>query len=79
MPESVLLLLFIIATVAALGVGYGSGLGGFRHLFQTTIMSALIVLVITVIIDIDRPRRGLITVSQDSMVLLQESMSRASH
>jgi hypothetical protein len=75
-PESVLLLLFIVAMVAALSVGYGCGLGAHRHLFSTTMMSLLIVLVITVIIDLDRPRRGLIRVSQASMIRLQESMSQ---
>jgi hypothetical protein len=73
-PESVLLLLFIVALVAALSVGYGCGLGAHRHLFSTTMMTLLIVLVITEIIDLDRPRRGLIRVSQASMIHLQESM-----
>ncbi|HEY0322192.1 MAG TPA: hypothetical protein VGC66_14630 [Pyrinomonadaceae bacterium] len=74
-PESILILLFIVALVAALGVGYGCGLGGHRHFFSTTMMSLLIVLVITVIIDLDRPRRGLIKVGQNSMIRLQQSLS----
>lgn len=73
-PESVLLLLFIVALVAALSVGYGSGLGAQRNLFSTTMLSLLIMLVITVIIDLDRPSRGLIRVSQNSMIRLQESL-----
>jgi hypothetical protein len=74
-PESVLLLLFIVALVAALSIGYGSGLGAHRNFFPTMIMSLIIMLVITVIIDLDRPRRGLIRVGQNSMVRLQESLS----
>lgn len=74
-PESVLLLLFIVGLVAALGVGYGCGLGAHRNLFSTTMMSLLIVLVITVIIDLDRPRRGWIRVSQNSMIRLQKGLS----
>jgi hypothetical protein len=73
-PESVLLLLFIVALVAVLGVGYGCGLGDHRHLIATTMMSLLIVLVITVIIDLDRPRRGWIRVTQNSMIRLQQSL-----
>ena len=76
MPETVLLLLFIVALVAALSIGYGCGLGAHRHLFSTTLMSLLIVLVITEIIDLDRPRRGLIRVSQASMIRLQESLNQ---
>jgi hypothetical protein len=74
-PESVLLLLFIVALVATLGVGYGSGLSAHRNLFTTTMMSLLFMLVITVIIDLDRPRRGWIRVSQNSMIRLQKSLS----
>jgi hypothetical protein len=74
-PESVLLLLFIVALVATLAVGYGCGLGAHRSFFSTTMMSLLIMLVITVIIDLDRPRRGLIRVSQNSMIRLQTGLS----
>ena len=75
-PESVLFLLFIVALVVALSVGYGCGLVAHRHLFSTTMMSLLIMLVITVIIDLDRPRRGLIKVGQNSMIRLQQSLSK---
>jgi hypothetical protein len=74
-PESVLFLLFIVALVATLGVGYGSGLSAHRNLLSTTMMALLIVLVIAVIIDLDRPSRGWIRVSQNSMIRLQESLS----
>jgi hypothetical protein len=73
-PESVLLLLFTVALVAVLGVGYECGLGGHRHLLTTTMMAGLIVLVIWVIIDLDRPRRGIIRVNQNPMIRLQESL-----
>lgn len=75
-PEIVILLLFIVALVAVLGIGYECGLGGHRHLFTTTMMSLLIVLVIATIIDFDRPRRGIIRVKQNSMIRLQESLAK---
>ncbi len=74
-PEIVLSLLFVVALVAVLGIGYGSGLSAHRNLFSTTMMSLLIMMVITVIIDLDRPSRGWIRVSQNSMIRLQESLS----
>jgi len=58
----------------ALVVGYGCGLGKCRHLFSTTIIAALLAMVISMIIDIDRPRRGLIQVNQSSMIRLQTSL-----
>jgi hypothetical protein len=76
-PEGVLLLLLIIALVALAALGYGCGLDGCRHFLSTTMMSVLIVLVITVTIDLDRPRRGLIHVSQASMVHLREDLHKS--
>jgi hypothetical protein len=73
-PESVVWLLFIVALVAVLGIGYECGLGGHRHLLTTTMMATLIVLVIWVIIDMDRPRRGVIRINQNPMIRLQESL-----
>jgi hypothetical protein len=78
-PESVLLLLFIVALVTSVCVGYGCGLGAHRQFLPTTMMLLLIMLVITVIIDLDRPRRGWIRVSQNSMIRLQESLSTDAH
>ena len=76
-PEGVLLLLFAIALVAAVALGYGCGLGGCRHFLSTTMTFVLIVMVVTVIIDLDRPRRGLILVSQESMIRLRDDLSHA--
>jgi hypothetical protein len=73
-PEIVLLLLFLVAIMAAVLVGYGCGLMDRRHTFSTTTMALLIMLVITVIIDLDRPSRGMIRVSQDAMIRLRDSM-----
>jgi hypothetical protein len=73
-PESVILLLFIVSCVALGFVAYGCGLTGRRHFVMNAIFAMLIAMVITVIMDIDRPRRGLVTVSQDSMVRLRATL-----
>jgi hypothetical protein len=75
-PETVILLLFFGGILAVGAVGYGYGLGGHRNTFLMSAFSVLIVLVVLVIIDLDRPRRGLITVSQQSMLDLRESLGR---
>jgi len=54
--------------------GYACGLTKRRHLFSTSIVALLIGMVIIVIIDIDRPNRGLIRVGQGSMIRLLDSM-----
>jgi hypothetical protein len=76
-PEVVIFLLFFGGMLAVGVVGYGHGLGARRNIFLMITFSVLIALVVLVIIDLDRPRRGLITVSQQSMHDLRESLDRS--
>lgn len=73
-PEIVFFLLFATFIMTGALVGYASGLSGNRVSFATYILVLLIVLLVFIIIDLDRPRRGLITVSQDSFTDLQASI-----
>jgi hypothetical protein len=66
-PEAVLYMLAMAALGAALLAGYGSGLASHRNRLATTVYATLICLVILVIVDLDRPARGLIRVSQRSL------------
>ncbi len=70
-PEVVLLLLFGTFLMAGAIVGYAAGVAGHRASFVTYVMVALIVVLVFVILDLDRPRRGLIEVSRTSLVDLQ--------
>ena len=70
-PETVIWLLLGVSVAAAGVVGYSNGLGNHRHVFGALILIALLVVITWVIIDLDRPRRGLILVSQQSMIDLQ--------
>lgn len=79
LPDAVIYLVFIVAGVAIGFVGYGRGLAGRRHFVSTAIMAVVVVLVLMIILDLDRPRRGLITVSQSSMERLQEVLKQAQH
>jgi hypothetical protein len=73
-PEIILILLYFVA-MAAMGVlGYGGGLGGGRNHLINLVVPIIIAAVILVIIDLDRPRRGLIKVSQQSMMDLRQSL-----
>jgi hypothetical protein len=71
-PEVVLLLLFIVF-IASVGIlGYSSGLSGKRIVAPTVLVSFLISMIVFIIIDLDRPMRGLIQVDQGIMQELRE-------
>ncbi len=75
-PEITIVLLYLVAIMATGLIGYGCGLSGVRK-FAVTIVSAIIIAaVIMVIIDLDRPRTGLIKVSQQRMLDLRDSLSK---
>lgn len=76
-PEIILLLLYFVAFVVVGVIGYGCGLAGCRNFFVTAMASILIASVILVIIDLDRPRRGFIRVSQNRMVELRQSLANS--
>lgn len=71
-PEVVLMLLFAVFITSGAILGYASGLGGKRPIVATILMSLLIVLIVFIIIDLDRPKRGLIQVSQQSILELKK-------
>lgn len=72
-PEIVLFLLFAAFTLTAILVGYASGIARHRASFPTYILVFLIACLVFIIIDLDRPRRGLIEVSQQSLLDLRSN------
>ncbi|HEY1461687.1 MAG TPA: hypothetical protein VGH59_16725 [Casimicrobiaceae bacterium] len=75
-PETVLQLLCVVALVALGFIAYAYGLSGRPRHGSILIFAVLISVVLTIIIDLDRPRRGLIRVSDEGMVRLQETLER---
>jgi len=73
-PESILVLLFLSFSITAGMIGYNGGLSLKRAYFPPIVMITLIALVIMIIIDLDKPRRGIITVSQREMMELKGTM-----
>lgn len=63
-PEIVLYLIFAVASGSMVLVGFGCGVGHRRHIGFTTLAAVLMAAAILVIMDLDRPRRGIIEVSQ---------------
>ncbi len=72
-PEIILFLLFTIFIISLAMMGYSSGLGLKRAYIPTLLLTLLIVLVVFIIIDLDRPKRGIVKVKQDSLLELKDN------
>ncbi|SFF99246.1 Protein of unknown function [Novosphingobium sp. CF614] len=75
-PGEVLIVLAAYTIMAAGIVGYVMGVTGRRHRTVTVILFLLLTMAITLILDLDRPRSGAITVSQQPMWDARASMRR---
>lgn len=73
-PESVLMFLLAFSVLAAVVLGYGNGLAGARLMGLTASYSVIVVLVVVLVIDLDRPQQGLARTSQDSMLQLEKML-----
>jgi hypothetical protein len=74
-PDVVLLSLFAIAAVTCGFAGYASGLDPLRTRLAVFITAVLVCSVIFVILDLDHPNVGFITVSQQPMIDTAASLS----
>lgn len=75
-PDAVIWLLLFGSLTAMSAVGLAGGLGNHRGLPARIIVSILLCGTIYVILDLDRPNRGLIRVSQTPMLHLQMVLDR---
>lgn len=73
-PELVMLLLYGTFLMTGAVMGFTAGFAGHRTSFVTYIMVGLIVVLVFIIVDLDRPRRGLIHVSQESLLEQQAAI-----
>jgi hypothetical protein len=67
-PETVILVVGFTAVLSAVLVGYLFGLGDQRNVLSTLTMAAALTAVLIVIVDLDRPDRGLIQISQRPLI-----------
>ncbi|WP_082990172.1 bestrophin-like domain [Woeseia oceani] len=74
-PEAVLFLLFLTFVMVSTIVGITSGAHGGRPPKSMIAMVTLIVMLVFIIIDLDRPRRGIIEIDQSSLIKLQQPAS----
>lgn len=73
-PETVLLLLFVGSALTLGVVGYNAGLTGRRSPLTAIVLIAVLGAVITLIVDIERPQGGSLTVSQVPLIQLAEQI-----
>ena len=75
LPETILYALFAVAICGMGFIGYSTGMSGQRRVVSSVIFALLVTVVLVVIMDMDRPRRGFIQVGQGSMLKLQQTMA----
>jgi hypothetical protein len=76
-PLLVTLLLFAAFIVSGGMVGYSAGLAGARPARATYLMVCVIVFLMYMVMDLDRPHRGIIQVSSQSLIDLKKSIDAA--
>jgi hypothetical protein len=74
LPATTLFLLISISTLSVGILGYRSGIGGGRSLTGAILLALVIALVVLIILDLDQPYQGFITISQQGMSQLRQSM-----
>lgn len=75
-PDPVLYLVFLVALLSFGFIGYGCGLVKQRHFITTALVSVLVAFSLSVILDLDRPRRGLLKINQDSLIKLKQTLEQ---
>lgn len=73
-PEIILWILFVTVAMTGWVVGFAAGLAGHRPAVVFYALALLIVALTILIIDLDRPRRGLIRVDQANLLDLKTSI-----
>lgn len=73
-PKVITGLLTVVSLIAMGLVGFATGHSRRRNAIATTLFAMMIAAVFWVCLDLDRPRRGLITISQAAMEMTRSSM-----
>jgi hypothetical protein len=76
-PGAIWLSLFAIAALSFATMGYHTGLSGTRRSLATVAVAVTFCVVIQLIADLDRPQEGVLRVSQQALLNVQQSMNTA--
>ena len=75
-PDAVVLLLFGGAVIAMAALGFAAGIANHRGTTGKLLLAALLAGTILVVLDLDRPRRGIFKISQEPMIHLKQLFDR---
>jgi len=75
-PDGVLLLLFGGAIIAMAAVGFAGGIANHPGTTGKWLLAILLGATIFVVLDLDRPRRGIFRISQEPMLHLKQMLDR---
>jgi hypothetical protein len=70
-PQTIMFLLLAGSALSLAMVGYTAGLKGRRSLLSATVLILVLGVVTTLVVDLDRPQEGLLTVSQQALIDVQ--------
>jgi hypothetical protein len=75
LPEPVVLVLYLVAGLSMMMVGFQNSYNGKRNYFSALSVIIIFTVVMMLIIDLDRPQEGLLTVSQQALIDLQRQIA----
>ena len=75
-PTIILVLLLVVSVLTMASLGHAAGASGGRSMSTALTFAMLVTVVIMVVVDLDRPERGLIRVSQQSLQTLRDGLHR---
>ncbi len=74
LPETVVLVLYLVAILSMTMVGFQNSYNGKRNFFSALSVILIFTVVMMLIIDLDRPQEGLLKVSQQALIDLQRQL-----
>jgi hypothetical protein len=74
-PPNMMMGIYFVALLAMGMVGYQNGMSGGRHFTALVVLILVFSAVILLIVDLDRPRDGLLRVSQQALIDLQQQLN----
>jgi hypothetical protein len=74
-PWAIWVALFVVAVLALTAMGYHAGLAGTSRSLAQLAVAIAFAAVIGLIADLDRPHEGVLTVSQQALIDLRQSMN----
>lgn len=77
-PQTIMIILLGGSALSLAMVGYSAGIKGRRSLLSATVLILALGVVTTLVIDMDRPQEGFLTVSQQALVDVQRWIGSAS-